>query len=388
MESIKIAFDQNNFKEIVRKVNFIKSQELQKWPMVELGEILEYEQPTDYIVESVDYKDSYLTPVLTAGKSFILGYTNEKEGIFKKDLPVIIFDDFTTATKFVDFSFKVKSSAMKILHAKKEVANIRYVFFVMQNIDFTFSEHKRFWISEYSKIKIPLPPLEIQEQIVAELDGYAGIIAGAKQITQNWKPKFDIDLGWKKVKLEEVSDRITKGTTPTTNGFAFQESGINFIKIESIDDSGYFIRKKFAHINQGCNESFKRSQLKENDVLFSIAGALGRVVLVDCSVLPANTNQALAIISPKKELDSKYLEQVLRSDLIQNKIFGLKVGVAQSNLSLAQVSNLEIPLPPLEIQKQIVEKIEAERALVDSAKKLIEIYEQKTKEAIAKLWSE
>lgn len=359
-----------------------------KWPMVELGEVLEYEQPSKYIVQSVNYKDEYPTPVLTAGKTFILGKTNEKEGVFHDGLPIIIFDDFTTATKFVDFSFKVKSSAMKILHAKKEKINIRYAFLTMQNIDFPLSEHKRFWISEYSKIKIPLPPLNIQEQIVAEMDGYAGIIAGAKHIAQNWKPKIDIDPEWEKVKLGEISDRVTKGTTPTTNGFQFQESGINFIKIESIDDGGYFIREKFAHINQECNESLKRSQLKENDILFSIAGALGRVALVNSSVLPANTNQALAIISPKKELDSKYLEQVLRSDLIQNQIFGLKVGVAQSNLSLAQVSGFEIPLPSLEIQKQIVEKIESERTLVESAKKLIEIYEQKTKDAIAKLWEE
>lgn len=140
-----------------------------KWPMIELGEILDYEQPTKYIVRSVDYKDEYDTPVLTAGKTFVLGHTNEKEGIFRENLPVIIFDDFTTATKFVDFPFKVKSSAMKILHAKKEKADVRYVFYVMQSIVFTFSEHKRFWISEYSKIKIPLPPLEIQKQIVAEL---------------------------------------------------------------------------------------------------------------------------------------------------------------------------------------------------------------------------
>ena len=163
-------------------------------------------------------------------------------------------------------------------------------------------------------------------------------------------------------------------------------SGINFVKIETIDEGGYFIKKKFAYINQECNNSLKRSQLKENDILFSIAGALGRVALVDSSILPANTNQALAIISPKKELDSKYLEQILRSDLIQSQIFGLKVGVAQSNLSLAQVSDFEIPLPPLAIQKQIVVKIEAERALVESAKKLIGIYEGRVKGVVGKLW--
>ena len=84
----------------------------------ELGELLPFEQPTAYIVKSTDYNDSYSTPVLTAGKSFILGKTNEKYGIFDQ-LPVIIFDDFTTATQFVNFKFKVKSSAMKILHINR-----------------------------------------------------------------------------------------------------------------------------------------------------------------------------------------------------------------------------------------------------------------------------
>jgi type I restriction enzyme M protein len=140
-----------------------------KWQMVELGEVLNYEQPTKYIVDSVDYNDNYSTPVLTAGKTFILGYTDEKSGVFKEKLPVIIFDDFTTAIKFVNFPFKVKSSAMKILHAKKDKADIRYIFHVMQKIKFVSHKHKRYWISEYSKIKIPLPPLKIQQQIVKNI---------------------------------------------------------------------------------------------------------------------------------------------------------------------------------------------------------------------------
>ena len=92
-----------------------------------LDELLPYEQPTKYIVESTKYDDSYETPVLTAGKSFILGYTDEKEGIFEKDrLPVIIFDDFTTASQFVNFPFKVKSSAMKILNVNTELVLPKY----------------------------------------------------------------------------------------------------------------------------------------------------------------------------------------------------------------------------------------------------------------------
>ena len=141
-----------------------------KWQMVPLGEILEYEQPTKYIVKSVDYEDSFNTPVLTAGKTFILGYTNEVDGIFRDDLPVIIFDDFTTSIKYVDFPFKVKSSAMKILKAREDRAHIRYVYYAMQNIHFPFTEHKRYWISEYSKIEIPLPSLEEQRKILSQID--------------------------------------------------------------------------------------------------------------------------------------------------------------------------------------------------------------------------
>ena len=143
-----------------------------EWDLVELGKLLDYEQPTNYIVESTNYNDNYKTPVLTAGKTFILGYTDETEGILNDNLPVIIFDDFTTATKFVDFPFKVKSSAMKILHTKRDIANPKFVYHTMKNIVFPVTKHKRYWISQYSKIKIPLPPLKEQEKIVAEIEGY------------------------------------------------------------------------------------------------------------------------------------------------------------------------------------------------------------------------
>ena len=140
-----------------------------KYETVQLGDVLDYEQPTKYIVKSVNYDNSYKTPVLTAGKTFVLGYTNEEDGIFKNDLPVIIFDDFTTATKFVDFPFKVKSSAMKILKVKEDKADIEYLFHVMQNIEFDSSEHKRYWISQFSQLLIPLPSLEKQKEIVNEI---------------------------------------------------------------------------------------------------------------------------------------------------------------------------------------------------------------------------
>lgn len=140
-----------------------------KWTEYELGELLSYEQPTPYIVESTDYSDSYETPVLTAGKSFIIGYTNETSGIYDK-LPVIIFDDFTTSTQYVNFPFKVKSSAMKILTANTELVIPKFIFYRMQIIEFDHSTHKRYWIQQYSKIKVKIPPIPEQERIVAQIE--------------------------------------------------------------------------------------------------------------------------------------------------------------------------------------------------------------------------
>ncbi|UOR45735.1 restriction endonuclease subunit S [Helicobacter pylori] len=141
-----------------------------------LGEVLEYDQPNKYCVTSKEFDKSYPTPVLTAGKTFILGYTNEKDNIYQasKSSPVIIFDDFTTATQWVDFPFKVKSSAMKILLPKNPTINIRFIFFYMQTIPYNISgEHTRQWISRYSQLEVPIPPLEIQQEIVKILDQFS-----------------------------------------------------------------------------------------------------------------------------------------------------------------------------------------------------------------------
>ncbi|NJW54550.1 restriction endonuclease subunit S [Salinimicrobium sp. CDJ15-91] len=138
------------------------------WNKKKLRDILTYEQPTKYLVESTEYDNGFETPVLTAGKTFILGYTDETEGIFTK-LPVIIFDDFTTAFKYVDFPFKAKSSAMKMLIPNSNEVNIKFVFEAMGRIKFPLAEHKRYWISEFQHMKIPYPCIEEQSKIATFL---------------------------------------------------------------------------------------------------------------------------------------------------------------------------------------------------------------------------
>ncbi|WP_448810375.1 restriction endonuclease subunit S [Agromyces bauzanensis] len=143
-----------------------------------LADCVNYEQPGKYLVTSTHYDNRSATPVLTAGRTFILGYTDETDGVYPASLdsPVIIFDDFTTAYKWVDFPFKAKSSAMKMLTLKPDsTASLRYIWYAMQTIDYSPQDHARQWIGTYSRFRIPVPPPEVQREIVRALDLFTSL---------------------------------------------------------------------------------------------------------------------------------------------------------------------------------------------------------------------
>ncbi len=167
----------NSLEKLIEKKRNIKQGVMQKllkpkegWVVKTLGEFIDYIQPTEYLVNNTEYDDFNQTPVLTAGKTFILGYTDEEHGIFRK-LPVIIFDDFTTAIKYVDFPFKAKSSAMKMLIPKNEKVNLRFVYELMLQIRYLPGDHKRHWIGEYRQIEILVPSKEEEQNEIATILG-------------------------------------------------------------------------------------------------------------------------------------------------------------------------------------------------------------------------
>jgi type I restriction enzyme M protein len=363
----------NRYKETTNFTN-------QKWPIIELGEVLDYEQPTKYIVSSVNYNDKYTTPVLTAGKTFILGYTNEKEGVFKEKLPVIIFDDFTTATKLVDFPFKVKSSAMKILHAKEDKADIKFLYYVMQKIKFVSGEHKRYWISEYSKTKISLPPLEVQQQIVDEINGYQKIIEGAKQIVENYRPSIKIDPKWEMAILGDICD-IKSGGTPKTDNKSYWEGG-NIPWVGSTVCKDSFVNEAKQFITESGLKNSSAKKFKPKTTLIALVGAtIGKTGFL---TFETTTNQNIAGLYPLDlgKLMPEYLfyiSQSLYSEFI-------KLGSGKFRMAnLGFVKKLKIPFPTLDLQKQIVVKIEEEQKCVNSAKEIIKIFEQKIKDKISEV---
>ena len=160
----------------------------------------------------------------------------------------------------------------------------------------------------------------------------------------------------KRVQLSEIVELITKGTTPTTLGYEFQDEGVNFFKIECFDENGGFIESKVAHISEECHKKMKRSQLKNGDILFSIAGAIGRVAIVTEEMLPANINQALAIIRISDEqVYLPYIKLILTSPIVIEQFERKKQGVAQLNLSLKDINEISIPLPGKDKQIELAE---------------------------------
>lgn len=170
--------------------------------------------------------------------------------------------------------------------------------------------------------------------------------------------------------VRSLSERVTKGTTPTTLGRAYTSHGVRFLKVETFADDGTYIPGREAFIDNATNQLLKRSQLGEGDILFSIAGALGRSTIVEREWLPANTNQAFAIIKPRRRgklsIDPRYLLWALRSPEIAHRIAEINVQAAQANLSLEQVREFEIPVVSLIEQRRIVAALDDISRLIRS----------------------
>lgn len=345
-----------------------------------LEELLEYEQPTAYIVSSTDYSDNYKTPVLTAGKSFILGYTNETAGIFDR-LPVIIFDDFTTAIQYVNFPFKVKSSAMKILHINKDLVHPKYIFYRMQVIQFDHSTHKRYWIQQYSKIKVKLPSLPEQERIVArieelfsELDKAVETLNTTKQQLAVYrqavlKEAFKHSVAQKQIR--DISILVTSGSRGWAKYYA--DSGARFIRITDLTRNTIQLKNNnIQYVNLPELAEGKRSKLEKNDILVSITADLGSIALIPDHLGEAYINQHIAMIRPKNTTQSEYIAWYLKSDLGQKELLKNKRGGGKLGLGLDDIRNTHVPVVEDDMALNVVEKIDRQLSVCDQIEKTIE----------------
>ena len=351
-----------------------------EWIEYELGELLSYEQPTPFIVESTDYDDSYPIPVLTAGKSFLLGYTNEKKGIYDT-LPVIIFDDFTTASQYVNFKFKVKSSAMKILTANKKLVLPKFIFYRMQIIDFDASTHKRYWIQHYSKIKVAIPSLSEQERIVAKIeelfsqldDGVNTLEKLQRQIDTYRQSVLKNALSGNCLEIKPICHKkifefaeVGTGATPLTTNKAYYGGNIPWVTSGKINDGKIFVPSEYITETAIWETNCKIYPI--HTLLVAMYGegkTRGKCAEL---MIPAATNQALAaIVVPANSIVTR---DFLKLFLTYNyeEIRRKAVGGVQPNLNLSIIKNLVVPVYTVEQQENIVAEVELKLSVLDSLK--------------------
>lgn len=182
----------------------------------------------------------------------------------------------------------------------------------------------------------------------------------------------EIPEEWNISKLSEITELITKGATPMTYGFDFEDEGINFIKVENIMESGKIDKNSLLKISEECNNKLSRSKIQKGDILMSIAGTLGRTAIISEEVIPANTNQALAIIRLKKINNVDYINKTLSSFYIKKHINMIGTVGAQPNLSLKQIGDFNILLPSIKEQEKIASILSTVDEQIDNVDALIE----------------
>ena len=336
----------------------------------ELGEVVDYEQPTKYIVSSKSYADSYEIPVLTAGQSFILGYTNEKDGIYhaSKNNPVIIFDDFTTSKQWVDFKFKVKSSAMKMLTIKDEFKNevlLRYVWHYLGTITYKPDQHGRQWIGTYSKFLVPIPPLKLQEKIVQILDKFTDYVTELTSELTSRKKQYSFyrdkllsfedeiyQVEWKS--LSEVAKDFGRGKSKhrPRNDARLYGGDIPFIQTGDIREAGKWIENYSQTYSAfGLQQS---KQWEKGTLCITIAANIAETGLLGFDA--CFPDSIIGFVANPKFAITEYVYYYLNSikDYLANKSYGS----AQDNLNLSTFSSLKIPVPSLEIQSRIVQVLD------------------------------
>lgn len=315
---------------LVPRLRFPEFRETANWNVEELADCLDYVQPTPYLVNSTAYDDKYKIPVVTAGKTFVLGYTNEMEGVFETPLPVIIFDDFTTASQFVDFKFKAKSSAMKILLAKENY-KIRFMYEAIQQIEYEVGAHGRHWISSYSRIKVPVPSPAEQQKIADCLNSLDELIAAQARKVDALKthtkglmhqlfpregqtrpslrfPEFHNAQDWRSKELADLVE-IHSGSTPSKANPGFWNGSIPWVSAK--DMKKLFLEDAEDHISEAAVSGGARLAPSGTLLLLTRGMTLLKNIPICLLQSEMSFNQDVKALRPKTGVDEVFLALIL-----------------------------------------------------------------------------
>lgn len=347
---------------------------------MKIKDFIDYEQPNEYIVESDRYNSKYSTPVLTAGQSFILGYTNESKGVYEKG-PCIIFDDFTTSVHYVDFPFKVKSSAMKILTTKSN-ADIKYCYYLLLSLSKMPPNHKRQWISTTSEKSYVLPSMDKQISIVKQLDLISDTIANYTNQIENLdnlvKTRFIEMFGdpvadtrnWGQTLLKEHLESIKYGTsTPPI----FTDDGYAFIRATNIKN-GKIITNDMKYIPQEEADRLEKCKLSGGEIIIVRSGVnAGDTCIVTDEYIGQYAGYDMILVL-SSDLHPVFFNTLINTEYMDKVVKPLTRRAAQPHLNSEQTQRLPIIEVPFELQEQFADFVkQVDKSRFDIKKSIIEL---------------
>jgi type I restriction enzyme M protein len=365
-----------------------------KWDFVELGEVCEIirDKPVSFKGEkkyfstgAISYKYhnkdyEMVTFDKKPSRANIFPSINDVGfAVMKNTNKVVLIDE--------DYYDSIFSTGFTFLRCKKQI-NFRYLYYLIRD-DFFQNKKDREAVdgimggirkSDVLKIKIPLPPLEIQEQIVAELDSYQKIIDGAKQVVENYKPTFKIEPEWEIIEL----DKICKPE------YGYSESAKNngeyrYIRITDISEDGLLKYDEIKYVD--LNEKSKKYILKKGDVLVARTGATyGKTLYFDEEIKAIFAGYLIRLNFRKEQINSNFYWIFSQSSNYRKQKNELVQGGGQPQFNANAIKHIKVPLPSLEIQEKIVVKIVKEQKIINANKELITIFENKIKDKIAEVW--
>ena len=359
-----MKMNMRNENRLVPKLRF--KEFVEEWNPEKLSNILDYERPDNYIVKDTNYLKAG-TAVLTANKSFILGYTQETEGICN-DIPVIIFDDFTVDNKYVNFPFKVKSSAIKILRPRGK-DNLKFIFELMSLIQYDANEHKRYYISAYQNLTVLIPKIPEQQKIASCLSSLDEVITGEKQKLELLKahkkgllqqlfpqegetvPKlrfkeFEESGEWEVKRLNEIGE-FTGGGTPSKSNESFWIGDIPWISSSDIEEESIHSVKVNRYISKEALISSATKIVSANSILLVSRVGVGKLAI---TLTPICTSQDFTNFTPTKE-NLIFLAYCLKNQ--KGNLLGFSQGMAIKGFTKDDISNLDVAIPSINEQEKI-----------------------------------
>ena len=239
---------------------------------------------------------------------------------------------------------------------------------------------------DIEKIQIPLPPLELQQEIVAEIEGCQKVIDGARAVVENYRPHIHVDPEWPMVKLGDCSK--VKGGKRLPRGVQYETAPTDhpYIRVADFRDRSVDVNR-VKYISSSVQQAIKRYTISSSDVYISIAGTIGLMGTVPEELDGANlTENAAKLMIDQQRADKRFLSIIGNGEAVQEQIRSLTHAVGVPKLALRRIETIRIPLPPLDVQREAAAEVEAEQALVNANRELIERFEKKIQDAIARVW--